>query len=535
MPSSPVPSSQGFAGVRSSESAELTERSQVEREVRRSQVAFIVILLAVLVVSMDNSILYVALKTLAAARPKGLGASQSELQWAVDAYVLAYAGLLLTSGVAGNRFGHRRLVLIGLAGFGAFSVASALAPGPGWLIAFRAAMGAFAALMMPATLAIVTNIFPGRARVRAIGIWSAVVGAALAIGPVIAGALLSRFWWGSVFLVNVPVVALAIVAIPRLVPEFRESKRREFDPTGALLATTGLIGVVFGAIRAGDRDSWLTAETLLPIAAGLILLTGFARRELSARHPALDVRYFADRGFTVAVIALALLFFALFGGTFVMTFYLQTIRGYSALHTGLCILPLAAALIVFAPRVPGVAARFGTRVVAGLGMMMDTAALFALAALGRTTSIWWFEAELFAFGTGMALVLPPMTARIVATLPQDEAGTSSAVNNTFRQVGGSLGIAVLGSILTSSYKANVAPTLTTLPPALRAQAGSSITATQEILSRFPGGAHGLLGAAFTSFMGAMHTTWTIGAVTTLVGAAIVFVLFPRTPRAGGAC
>ncbi len=421
-------------------------------------------------------------------------------------------------------------MLIGLAGFGVFSAASAFSPSPSWLIAYRALMGLCAAFLMPATLAIITYLFPGEARARAISIWSAVVGAALAIGPVVAGALLSRFWWGSVFLVNVPVVLLALVAVPLLIPEFREHCRRRFDPLGTLLGAAGLVGLVSGVIRAGDHSTWLNAQVLVPIAVGLVLLTGFAAWELHTDHPALDVHFFTDRGFTVAVIALALLFFALFGSVFVMTFYMQEIRGYTAFQTGLCVLPLAAAMIVAAPLVPRGVARFGARAIAGVGMLIVTAALAGLAQVGRTTPLGWFETGLFLLGVGMALVLPPMTTRIVSTLPQDQAGTSSAVNNTFRQVGGSFGVATLGTTLASRYRIAVAPILSVLPGNLRGRAETSITATRQVLAHL-GGAQGgdLLQRASDAFIQAQRMTWSIAAVITLAGAILILFVYRPLP------
>jgi EmrB/QacA subfamily drug resistance transporter len=493
--------------------------------VRRPWLAFAIIMVAVLVVSMDNSILYIALTTLAQGPPEGLGASPSQLQWFSDAYILAYAGLLLAGGVMGNRFGHRRVVLTGLLGFGVFSAASAVASSPGRLIVCRALMGLCAAFLMPATLAIITYLFPGQARARAISIWSAVVGAALAIGPIVAGALLAHFWWGSVFLVNVPVILLGLITIPLLIPEFREKSRRRFDPLGTLLGAAGLVGLVFGVIRAGDRSSWLDAQVLVPISVGLVLLTGFALWELHTAHPALDVHFFADRGFTVAVVALALLFFALFGSVFVMTFYMQEIRDYTALRTGLCVLPLAAAMILAAPMVPRGVARFGARAVAGVGMLIVAATLAGLAQAGRVTPIWQFEAGIFALGMGMAFVLPPMTTRIVSTLPQDQAGTSSAVNNTFRQVGGSFGVAVLGTILAGRYRSAVAPVLAPLPEGLRSRAETSITATRQILTHLGVQRPGMFKGAVDAFIQAQRLTWSIAAIITLAGAILIVTTY----------
>jgi EmrB/QacA subfamily drug resistance transporter len=430
----------------------------------------------------------------------------------------------LTAGVLGNRGWHKRLLLAGLASFAAFSTLSAFCKHPAELIACRAAMGFAAAFIMPATLAIVTRAFPGEARVRAIGIWSAVVGAALAIGPLVAGALLERFWWGSVFLVNVPVVAMAVPTIWSFVPELAEAERRRLDPVGITLAGAGLLGFVYGVIRAGDLGSWAVPEVYLPIAAGLVLLGSFAVLERRASEPALDVRYFADRGFSSSVLALGALFFALFGGTFVMTFYLQSVRGYSALRAGACILPLAGAMIAFAPNAPALVRRFGARSVSTAGMLAVATALAGLASLQRSTGIWFFEVVLFVFGAGMAHVLPPTTARIVATLPEGQAGTSSAVNNTFRQVGGAIGIAVLGSVLASTYRSRVAPEVGALPPSVRAPAESSVTATLQALHAAGHSAQRLVLPVQDAFMRAMHITWLVATGAMLVAAFSMFFM-----------
>lgn len=522
------------------ENPESSLREQVEQTIsqahsprqvtgRRRLVAFVVIMLAVLVVSMDNSILYIAMKTLAEPAPTGLGASQGQLQWCSDAYILVYAGLLLTGGVAGNRFGHRKVLLTGLAGFGLFSLLSAFAPSVGWLIGLRAVMGLFAALLMPATLAIITYLYPGAERAKAIGVWSSVVGAALALGPLAAGLLLTRFWWGSVFLVNTPVVLCAMVAVPLLVPEYRDTEKRRFDPMGTLLASVGLVLVVYGIIRAGDDAKWVQMPTLLPIVLGLVLLVLFAVWESRSDHPTLDVRYFKDRGFTVAALALALLFFALFGAVFVMTFYLQSLRGYTALQTGLCILPFAAAMVLCAPQAKRLAARYGARSVSGTGMLVIALAMIGLSRIGKDTGVWVFELLLFVFGAGMAMVMPPMTTRIVSTMPQNQAGTSSAVNNMFRQVGGSLGIAVLGSILSQRYQTGMRPHLMFLPVNLRDTASSSLTATKHLIGMAhqlpPQMKDTLLRQAESAFVTAQQQVWQIGACVALIAALLIFLFY----------
>jgi MFS transporter, DHA2 family, multidrug resistance protein len=500
------------------------------RVARHRQVILAVVLLSVLVVSMDNSILYVALKTLAERPPTGLGASQGQLQWAVDAYIVAFAGLLLSAGVLGNRVGHKRVLLTGLTCFGVFSALSAFAKNPGELIACRAVLGVAAALIMPPTLAIVTRVFPGEARAKAIGIWSAVVGAATAIGPIVAGALLGSFWWGSVFLVNVPVVAVVVPAIWFGVPEFAERERRRLDPAGVVLATAGLVGVVYGVIRAGDLDSWTTPEAYAPIAAGLALLGAFAAWERRVSQPTLDVRYFSNRRFTASVVALLMLSFAMLGLIFGMTFYIQSIKGYSALQTGVCLLPLAAATIAFAPRAPILVRRFGGRAVVVAGLLLVALAMAGLAALGATTTIWYFEAIMFVFGAGMAHVITPVTAQMVAAMPADQAGTSSAVNNTFRQVGGALGTAVLGSILSTVYRGRIAPDVKLLPASLRAPAEASITGTLQILRTIGGPARVYIMPAENAFMHAMRIASAAGAIAVFVAAIAVFFL--ASPRTG---
>ena len=491
---------------------------------RHRQVILAVVLLSVLVVSMDNSILYVALKTLAERPPTGLGASQGQLQWAVDAYILAFAGLLLSAGVVGNRVGHKRVLLAGLTCFGTFSALSAFARNPGELIACRAVLGIAAALIMPPTLAIVTRVFPGEARAKAIGIWSAVVGAATAIGPIVAGALLGSFWWGSVFLVNVPVVAVVVPAIWLGVPESAERARRRLDPVGVALATAGLTGIVYGVIRASDLDSWTTPEAYGPIAAGLVLLGAFAAGERRVSQPALDVRYFRDRRFTSSAVALLMLSFAILGAIFGMTFYIQSIKGYSALQTGVCLLPLAVATIVFAPRAPILVRRFGGRAVTVAGLLLVALAMLGLAALGSTTTIWYFELIMFVFGAGMAHVITPVTAQMVAAMPTDQAGTSSAVNNTFRQVGGALGTAILGSILSTVYRGRIGPDLKLAPASLRAQAESSITGTLQVLRAIGGPARAYIMPAENAFMHAMRIASAAGAIAVFVAAVVVFFL-----------
>ncbi|MEU6479058.1 MFS transporter [Streptomyces sp. NPDC047017] len=516
-------------------------QEDIGREPRHT-VVLVVVLAAVLLVSMDNSILNVALKTLAEPAPVGLGADHSQLQWAVDAYTLAYAGLLLVSGLLGDRIGHKKLLIAGVALFGVSSALSAYARTPDQLTCLRAVMGVAGSLIMPATLAIISAVFPGEKRTKALGIWTAVVGVAVALGPIIGGALLQRFWWGSVFLINVPVVVVALAAMVRAVPDTHRSggaQARRMDLTGIALSGLGLLGVVYGVIRAGELNDWTGRDAGLPLAAGLVLLVAFVLWERRVAQPALDLRYFRERGFAAAATSLAVLYFALVGGTFVITFYLQSVRGYGPLVTGVCVLPLAASLIIFAPRAPKLVTRFGVRAVCTFGLATMAAGLLGLATVGRSTPIWLFETCLFVFGTGTAFVHPPSTATVVSALPADESGAASAVNNTFRQVGGSLGAAVLGSVLNAAYRARLDPALGGLDADLAQRARGSVAATLQVAQDLAAHGHGAISypiarAAYDGFTHAMRTTWLTASVVVLLTAVFVCAVMPgRRPLQPG--
>ncbi|WMX47390.1 MFS transporter [Streptomyces roseicoloratus] len=492
-----------------------------------------VLMLSLLIVVLDNSILNVAVKTIASPAPVGIGATQSELEWAINSYTLVFAGLLFTSGLLGDRLGRKRVLLFGITVFGIGSALAALSTGPGELIAYRAVMGLGAAFVMPATLAVLMNVFERDEQPKAIGIWAGGVGLAIAIGPITGGVLLEHFWWGSVFLVNVPVVLLALALMVWLVPESRDPRPGRVDVPGVLLSVLGLVLLVYGIIRGGELADFTDVTVLLPALAGLAVLVGFVLYEKRSDHPALDMAYFRKPAFSAAVAAIALVFFALMGVTFFSAFYLQSVRGYSALESGLLILPLAVAQMVFAPRARLVVERFGAKAVCTIGMLAVAVGLASFAFFDAGTPVWVLEVVFFLQGAGMAHIMPPVTVAVMQALPREKAGSGSAVNNTFRQVGGALGVAVLGSVLSGTYRGEIEGHLGAVPAALRETAGESIEATLAVAEQLGPAGRGLVAPAYDAFLDAMHVTAIGSAAVAVLGAAVVALFLPgRTPQGG---
>ncbi|MFJ6552828.1 MFS transporter [Streptomyces luteogriseus] len=490
-----------------------------------------VLMLSLLIVVLDNSILNVAIKTISTPAPTGLGAAQSELEWAINAYTLVFAGLLFTAGLLGDRLGRKKVLIGGLAVFGLGSALAAFSGSPGELITFRAVMGLGAAFVMPATLAVLMNVFEREEQAKAIGIWAGGVGLAVAIGPITGGVLLDHFWWGSVFLVNVPIVVLGLVLMLWLVPDSRDPHPGRIDPVGVVLSVVGLVLLVYGIIKGGQLADFTDVTVLATIGAGLAVLVAFVVFEKRSDHPSIDVTYFKDKVFSAAIAAIALVFFALMGVTFFAVFYTQSVRGYSPLQTGLLMLPLAAAQLIFAPRARLVVDRFGNRVTTTAGMVVIAAMLAAFATLDADTPIWILEVIFFLMGAGMAHIMTPVSVVIMQALPREKAGSASALSNTFRQVGGALGIAVLGSVLSTAYRTGIEDKLGVLPPALRHTAGESIEATLGVADKLGPRGESLITPAYDAFLHAMHTTALWGAGIALIGAVVVALFLPGRPSA----
>jgi len=496
-----------------------------------------VLVVSLLVVVLDNTVLNIALPTI----QKDLSATQSELVWAVEAYVLVFAALLFTWGVLGDRYGRKRILMIGLTLFGVASAVCAFSVNAGMLIGFRAVMGVGGAAVLPVTLAIITVVFPRHERGRAIGLWAAAVGGAVALGPVLGGLLLQypswTHWltgndWGSVFLINVPIVAVGLVGIARVVPETRNPNPQRLDVTGLLLSIVGLVLLVYGIIHASETLSWTAASVIVPMVLGVLVLVVFVVNEARSDHKSFDVSLFENRGYAVSLTAVSLAFFALSGVTFSLPFYLQVLRGYSTLTAGLFFVPFAVGQLLAAPRSAAMVVRFGYRFVMTGGLLIVGVSLFMLARLQMGTGWWVMVLVFFLFGYGMGNVIAPASTVMQNVLPLARAGAGSGVQNTVRQVFGAFGVAVIGTILATQYASRSAAALAPLPPAARDVASQSAVATKVVLAQAV--AHGappstvatVRTGAYNAFLDSSHVTTMISFVVILAAAAVVGFLLP---------
>ena len=482
--------------------------------------------LSLVLVVMSVSGLNVALPTM----QQSLGASASELQWIVDAYAVLFAGLLLTAGAIGDRFGRRKALLSGLVVFGLGSAAGALASNAGQLIAARAVMGIGAALVMPATLSIITAIFPPEERSRAIAVWAGFAGAGAAIGPIVSGALLEGFWWGATLLVNVPVVVLTFVAVRAFAPESRDDARTPLDPAGALLSLVGLSALIFAIIEGPDKG-WSSVTVASALAVAVSALAGFVTVERRSDHPMLPLGLFKERRFTVGSWVVTASFFVMFGFFFLTTQYLQFARGYSALEAGLATLPMALAFIAISPRSAALAERWGAPRVMALGLVIVAAGLGIMSVLTTGTPYPVLGLAFAVLGTGMSITAAPATSEIMASVPVSKAGVASAVNDTTRELGGALGIAMIGSVANTAYRSTVDLSGLDLPASAHAAAGESIGAAHAVAGQLPGGGAALLHEAATAFTDAFTLANRVSVALAVGAAAVVLVASRRRSEA----
>lgn len=495
--------------------------SAQEADPRRWLVLGVLCVNLVLIVAAVSSA-NVALPTLA--RPDTLDASQTGLQWIVDAYALVFAGLLLPAGAIGDRFGRKGALQAGLAIFALASLGAAFSGGTGPLIAFRALAGVGAALIMPTTLSILSNVFPPHERAKAIGIWAGFAGAGGALGPLIGGFLLDHFWWGSVFLINVIIGGIALVAGAIVVPTSKDPDESPLDPLGSVLSMLGFGGLLFAVIEAPERG-WTDPLVLVAFVVALLLLGGFVQWERTSSAPMLDLSLFRVRRFATGTLTITLAFFSMFGMFFVATQYFQYVRGDSPLVAGLSMTPNALAMIVWAPRSQRIVARIGARATVAGGLLLHATGFLLLSFSSQDTPYVLSGLALLVIGTGSGLAMAPTTSMIMSAVPMNRAGMGSAVNDTAREVGGAAGIAVLGSVLATRYRSGMADLLERLPEPVAEVVHRGVGQAIQVAETAGGEQGAALGqAARDSFVDAMAVTLRVGSATALVAATAVLWL-----------
>jgi EmrB/QacA subfamily drug resistance transporter len=487
-----------------------------------------VLCVTLLLISLDNTILNVALPSIV----RSLHATSSELQWIVDAYAVVFGGLLLTLGALGDRFGRKWVFMGGLVVFGSGSALAAWSPSPDRLIIARAVMGVGAAALMPCTLSILTNVFVSdRDRGRAIGLWSGTAGLGVAIGPILGGFLLVHYWWGSVFLINVPIAALGLLATALVVPNSKNPSAKRSDPIGAALSIFGLGLLLWGIIEA-PTQTWTAAPIVGALAAAAILLVLFVFWERRSDHPMLPLRFFRNRRYSAAIASLGLVLFALLGMFFLMTQYFQFCLGFDPLKTGLAIGPIALVLLVVAPLSVFIVRRVGTKVVVASGLLFIA---LGLGFLSRTTIHGTYRDALPLFllmGAGVGLALAPSTDSIMGSLPKEEAGVGSATSDTSMQIGGALGVGVLGTALAFRYRDLMTPLLAhrQLPTSINQLILGSLGGALAVAQHAPGTAgEALAEAARGAFISGMDLALIIAAVIVGVAGVVVLIALPSRP------
>ena len=497
--------------------------------------ALTVLCASALIVNLDNTILNVALPTLV----RELRATSSELQWIVDSYAMVFAGLLLVGGSLADRFGRRRLFLGGLVVFALGSVGAAFSGSVDVLIAFRAVMGAGAALTVPASLSIVNDVFRDPAeRGKAIGVWAGTIGLGIAIGPIAGGLLLAKFWWGSVFLVNVPIVMGALIGAVVLVPDSKNPSAERPDPGGVVLSIVGL-GLLLWTIIEAPSHGWTSPTVVGTGLASFVTIAAFVAWESHSSHPMLALEFFRDRRFSVAAAGECLGVFGLLGALFVQTQFLQFDLGFSALQAGLRILPMAGALVMSAALATALVRVIGVKCTAAVGLGAIAAGLWQVAAASSANATYVdIVPGLLLIGVGAGLLLPTATNSVVGSVPQGDSGVGSATNAVALQVGGALGVAVIGSVLSTRYQNHMTAALAGrhVPAAAAHTILGSLGGALAVASEVGGVTGSLLAhAARVAFMSGLEISFVVGAVVAAGGALLVLAVLPSgTSRPGTA-
>ena len=501
----------------------------------RKRITLLALCLAAFIISLDVTIVNVALPSLV----RQTGATTTDLQWVVDAYNLVFATLVLVAGSLSDRLGRKGMLLAGLGVFGVASLAGSLASSTGQLTGARAIMGLGAAMMFPATLSLLTNVFTARReRAAAIGLWGATTGVGIATGPIIGGWLLEHYWWGSVFLFMVPVAAGVAALAAWAVPTSRDPRIPKTDWRGLILSAAGMGVLVLGIIQAPGWG-WGSARTLGTLAAGAVLLVAFAKAEARTAHPMLDIALFRNPRFTAASGSVAVAFFALNGFIFLATQYFQIVKGYGPLGTGVRLLPVAGSVAVASVTGTRLAVRIGNKIIVGSGLTLFCAALLWISTVSQTTSYGVIAAQMIVFGIGMGLTQAPATEAIMGAVPKHKAGVGSAVNDATRLFGGTLGVAVIGSVAASLYTSRLAATLPAGLPAraitaARGSVGGAVIAARNA-SQAGSAQLGsrLKDAAILAFLHGFAGGCLVAGAVAAVGALVAIFLLPARPADPG--
>lgn len=486
---------------------------------------------AALIINIDVTIVNVTLPSLV----RELGVSTSGLQWVVDAYTLVFAALILAAGSIGDRLGRKGVLLAGLGVFGAASLAGSFAHTAGELIAARAVMGIGAAATFPATLSLIANVFTERVeRAKAIGAWGATTGVGVATGPIAGGWLLTRFWWGSVFLFMVPIAATVAVLVARAVPTSRDPSTPPLDRSGLVLSSAAM-GLLLLSIIQGPNWGWTSARTLAAAAAGLVVLAAFVAVEARKSQPMLDVGLFRDLRFTAASGSITIAFFALAGFTFLVTQYFQFVKGYSPLGTGVRLLPVAISIAVAAFRGTRLVVRIGNKAVVATGLALFGLALIWIATNVASTSYLVIAAQMIVGGGGMGLITAPATEAILGVVPNEKAGAGSAVNDATRLFGSALGVAVIGSVAASAYRGRLGAALPSGLPAhtvaaAKGSVGGALIAAHHLQAAgLAAASQHLTSSATGAFLNSLDAGCSVAGVFTLAGAVMALSLLPSRP------
>lgn len=491
--------------------------------------ALAVICLSVFVVSVDATIVNVALPTLS----RDLDADTAQLQWIVDAYTLVMAGLMLSAGSLADRFGRRGFLSGGLALFAVTSAVAAQVSTADGLIWVRAAMGVGAAVIFPATLALITNIFTQPAqRAKAIGLWAAMVGVGVAVGPISGGWLLEHFHWGSIFLVNLPIAAVAVIGGWLCIPTSRDPATPPIDFVGLILSAVGVTALVYTIIEA-PKYGWASGHTIAGFALAAVVVATFIWWEQRRAHPMLDLSVFRDRRFSGGSLAITAGFLTLFGFIFVITQYFQFIKGYSAFETGVRLLPVAASIAIASILGPRIVEWIGTTIVVAGGLAVFSAGLGWAATASASTPYLEIAIQMVLLGAGLGLTTAPGTEAIMGSLSADKAGVGSAVNDTTRELGGTLGVAIVGSVFASIYSGRLAdaPAVQALPEETRAVMGESMAAAQQVIQQMPpAAAPAVRNAVESAFLDGQWIGSLVAAGIALAAAVVVAWLLPARER-----